>query len=81
MIDPGKLADTAFTGVQTERLMEILTGISMGTTSPEAAKLVILEAFPAIDPAIVDRMIAASLKFKPAQGGYVPDGGRYVLKT
>jgi hypothetical protein len=71
--DAGKLADTAFTGVQTERLMEILTGISMGTTSPEAAKLVILEAFPAIDPGIVDRMIAASLKFKPKPKVDVPN--------
>lgn len=63
--DTGKIADTAFTGVQTERLDALLAAVADGSRSPEVVKLVLLEAFPSIPPERVDAMLAAARKFTP----------------
>ena len=52
------VADTALNGAQTDGLIKILASVGDGTLPTDTAREVILAAFPSIDAARVERMLA-----------------------
>lgn len=60
-----KISDTAFTGIQIEKLAQLLAAISDGTGSAEVTKLIMGQAFPSIGADVAEAMIAAAKRFTP----------------
>lgn len=52
-------------GAQISELTAILSGVSDGSLSPDAAEIALLLAFPTFDPEKVAEMIAAAVAFEP----------------
>ena len=60
-------ADTALNGEQIEALMEVLEALVEKELPPKTVKAMLLAAFPNIDSALIDEMIAAAVTFEPPE--------------
>lgn len=61
------MADKALAGDQIEQLIELLESIAEGELPAEAVQAIILAAYPALDPELVDAMVVAMVDFEPEE--------------
>lgn len=59
-----ELKQTSLNGAQVTALQGMIEAVAAGTLPAEAAEILILEAFPALDPAKVKRLVALASKVK-----------------
>jgi len=58
--EPQQLADVSLNGAQIASLLEILTQVSTGLVTPDAAKALVMASFPSIPQSMVDRILAGT---------------------
>lgn len=63
--DTGNVQDLGLNGAQIVAITAILDAVTSGAMAPEAAIPLIIESFPAMDPANVDAMVSASAAHEP----------------
>lgn len=63
----GQVQQTALNGAQVQALQEIALAVSAGEIGAEAGKAMIEAAFPLIDPALVQKIVADAGKRKPKE--------------
>ena len=60
-----QVSSTALNGAQVTSLADVISKVSLGQMPAVAAELLLVEAFPAMDPGSIKRMVAASAAFTP----------------
>lgn len=59
------VSSTALNGAQVTSLADVISKVSLGQMPAIAAELLLIEAFPAMDPVAIKKMVAASAAFTP----------------
>jgi len=58
--EPQQLADVSLNGAQIASLLEILTQVSTGLITPDAAQALVMASFPSIPQPMIDRILAGT---------------------
>jgi HK97 family phage portal protein len=71
--EPQQLADVSLNGAQIASLLEILTQVSTGLITPDAAKALVMASFPSIPQPMIDRILAGTSTQPVAEEPVAPE--------